>query len=132
MPPQEPPFRVLLVEDEPVIRELVRTMLTGGPVEVECVSDGAECVKLARAKPYDLILLDIVLPGLDGISVCRLLKSDPHTTRTPVYMLTAKAKPKDVETATRAGADGYIQKPFRGAELMDLVEAQRRRREQQG
>ena len=124
----EPTFRVLLVEDEPVIRELVRTMLTGGPVEVECASEGAECVKLARTRSFDLILLDIVLPGLDGIAVCRLLKSDPTTARVPIYMLTAKAKQADIDTARRAGADGYIQKPFKAAELMKLVDEQRKKR----
>ncbi len=115
-------FRVLLIEDEPVIRELVRTMLGGGGVEVECVKEGAEGIKLARQKKVDLILLDIVLPGMDGISVCRILRSDPSTSRVPIYMLTAKAKATDVDAAKRAGASGYIHKPFKGAELMDLVE----------
>jgi CheY-like chemotaxis protein len=59
---------------------------------------------------------------MDGITVCRMIKGDPSTQKVPLYMLTAKAKKTDVETATKAGADGYIQKPFRGAELMDLVE----------
>lgn len=122
-------FRVLLVDDEPVIRELVRTMLTSGSVEVEVAADGAECLRLVRARPFDLVLLDVVLaPGLDGIAVCRMLKSDPATARAPIYMLTAKARASDVQTATRAGADGYITKPFRGSELMDLVEGLRQRR----
>jgi CheY-like chemotaxis protein len=115
-------FRIMLVDDEPIIRELVRTMLTSGSVEVEVAADGVECLKLAKSRKFDLILLDIVLPGMDGITVCRMLKSDPATTRIPIYMLTAKAKQADVETAKRAGADGYINKPFKGAELMDLVE----------
>lgn len=123
MTPTDPTFRVLLVDDEPVIRELVRTMLTTGKVEVEVAADGAECLRAAKTRPFDLILLDIVLPGLDGIAVCRLLKSDPTTSQVPIYMLTAKAKARDVETAKRAGADGYINKPFKGAELMDLVDA---------
>ena len=124
----ETPFRILLVDDEPAIRELVRTMLATGAVEVELASDGAECLRAARLRPYDLVLLDIVLPGLDGISLCRLLRSDPATARVPVYMLTARARPSDVETAQRAGADGYIQKPFHGAELLDLVERLQKRR----
>ncbi len=121
MPP-EPTFRILLVEDEPVIRELVQAMLTTGTVEVEVASDGAGCLRTARTAPPDLILLDIVLPDLDGIAICRMLRSNPATARVPVYMLTAKARPADIETARKAGADGYIQKPFKGAELMDLVE----------
>lgn len=115
------PFRVLLVEDEPVIRELVRSLLTESDCEVETASNGLEGLKLARTQPFDLILLDVVLPQLDGISVCRMLKADADTAKIPLYMLTAKAKRSDVETALQAGASGYIHKPFRGAELMDLV-----------
>lgn len=124
----EQPFHILLVEDEPVIRELVKSMLTEGPVEVEAAANGIEGLKLAKSRPFQLILLDVVLPQMDGITLCRLLKSDPATASTPLYMLTAKAKKADVETATRAGADGYIQKPFRGAELMDLVDRLRKAR----
>jgi CheY-like chemotaxis protein len=116
------PFRILLVEDEPVIRELVRSMLSEGPVQVEVAANGAEGLKLARTQEFHLFLLDVVVPQLDGISLCRMLKSDPFTRAVPLYMLTAKAKKEDVEQATRAGADGYIHKPFRGAELIDLVE----------
>jgi DNA-binding response OmpR family regulator len=114
-------FNILLVEDEPVIRELVRSMLSDGDVHVECADTGTDGLKLARSRDFHLILLDIVLPQMDGITVCRMLKSDPRTAAVPLYMLTAKTKKADVEMATRAGADGYIHKPFRGAELFDLV-----------
>lgn len=120
-------FNILLVEDEPVIRELVRSMLSDGEVTVESASTGVEGLKLARSQTFDLILLDVVLPQMDGITLCRMLKSDPSTSMVPLYMLTAKAKKADVEAATRAGADGYIHKPFRGAELMELVERLRKR-----
>ncbi len=126
--PPDGPFAILLVEDEPVIRELVRTMLSDGEVQVECAANGAEGLKLARSRKFDLILLDVVLPQLDGITVCRMLKSEPSTASVPLYMLTAKTKKSDVEVATRAGANGYIVKPFRGSELMDLVERLRRER----
>jgi CheY-like chemotaxis protein len=122
----EGPYRVLLVEDEPVIRELVRTMLSTGAVEVVCAQNGLEAIKLCREKPVNLVLLDIVLPaGLDGIAVLRMLRADPATAAVPIYMLTAKQKSADIETAQRAGSTGYIQKPFRAAELMDLVERHR-------
>ena len=114
-------FSILLVEDEPVIRELVRSMLSDGEVTVECAETGTDGLRLAKSQRFDLILLDVVLPQMDGITVCRMLKSDPLTSGTPLYMLTAKTKKADMEVATRAGADGYIVKPFRGAELMDLV-----------
>jgi two-component system, OmpR family, phosphate regulon response regulator PhoB len=118
-------FRILVVEDEPVIRELIRSLLSEAEVEVECAATGAEGLKLARTQVFDLILLDVVLPQLDGITVCRMLKADASTARVPLHMLTAKAKKTDVEVAMKAGADGYIHKPFRGAELMDLVQALR-------
>jgi DNA-binding response OmpR family regulator len=116
------PFHILLVEDEPVIRELVSSMLSDEAVDVVCAADGLEGLKLAKSRTFHLILLDVVLPQLDGVSVCRILKKDPATARVPIYMLTAKAKKADMETATAAGADGYIQKPFRGTELMALVD----------
>jgi CheY-like chemotaxis protein len=115
-------FHILLVEDEPVIRELVSSMLSDGPVDVVCAADGVEGLKLAKSRPFNLILMDVVLPKLDGVSVCRILKSDPATSAVPLYMLTAKAKKADMESATLAGADGYIQKPFKGTELMALVD----------
>ncbi len=96
-------------------------MLSDDDVEVECAANGTEGLKLAKSQKFDLILLDVVLPQLDGITVCRMLKADPQTAAVPLHMLTAKAKKSDVEAATRAGANGYIHKPFRGAELMDLV-----------
>jgi CheY-like chemotaxis protein len=119
-------FRILLVEDEPVIRELVSTMLTSPGVEVDCVGNGTEALKLAREVPYQLFLLDIVLPGMDGIALLRMLRADPKTASAPIFMLTAKQKSADVEAARRAGSTGYIQKPFRATELMDLVEQHRK------
>ncbi len=116
------PFRILVVEDEPVIRELVRSMLDDGPVEVETAGTGTEGLRRARESRFDLVLLDVVLPGMDGLTVCRMLKSDPATASVPLYMLTAKTRRSDLEAALAAGANGYIHKPFRGSELMELVE----------
>jgi two-component system, OmpR family, phosphate regulon response regulator PhoB len=122
------PFRILLVEDEPVIRELVKNMLSDGNVVVETATNGVEGLKMARSEDFDLILLDVVLPQMDGITVCRMLKADVKTASVPLHMLTAKARKSDVDAATRAGANGYIYKPFRGAELMELVENLRKAR----
>jgi two-component system, OmpR family, phosphate regulon response regulator PhoB len=116
------PFRILVVEDEPVIRELVRSMLHDGPVEVETASTGADGLRRVREGDFHLVLLDVVLPGMDGLTVCRLLKGDPATAGVPLYMLTAKTRRADLEAALAAGANGYIHKPFRGSELMELVE----------
>ncbi len=119
-------FRVLVVEDEPVIRELVRSLLSDLDCEVDLAPHAADALKMAKTQGYDLILLDVVLPPvgsiqLDGVALCRMLRADPRTVKTPVYMLTAKAKKADVDIAMKAGANGYIHKPFRAAELMDLV-----------
>jgi CheY-like chemotaxis protein len=116
------PFRILVVEDEPVIRELVRSMLHDGPVEVETASTGADGLRRVREGGFHLVLLDVVLPGMDGLTVCRLLKADPATAGVPLYMLTAKTRRADLEAALAAGANGYIHKPFRGSELIELVE----------
>ena len=120
------PFRVLVVEDEPVIRELVHSLLSDLNCEVDLAPHAADGLKLARTGSYHLILLDVVLPPvgsiqLDGVAVCRMLRADPRSAKTPIYMLTAKVKKADVEVAMKAGANGYIHKPFRAAELMDLV-----------
>ncbi len=116
------PFRILLVEDEPIIRELVRTMLEEQGVEVTCIGDGALAVKKARELRPSLVLLDIVLPGMDGITACRFLRAEPFMENVPIYMLTARVKASDHDASRRAGADGHIEKPFKGPELMALVQ----------
>ncbi len=121
MPAKARRFRILLVDDEPVIRELVQTMLEGDGIEVRCVPDGAQAIKEAQRQAPHLVLLDVVLPGLDGFAVCRLMRADPALARLPIYMLTAKVRPADHESARRAGASGYIEKPFKAQELQKLV-----------
>lgn len=119
-------FRILLVEDEPIIRELVRTMLEQQGVEVTCIADGAQAVKKARDIKPNLVLLDIVLPGMDGITACRFLRAEPFMDGVPIYMLTARVKAQDHEASRKAGADGHIEKPFKGTELMALVDKLRK------
>jgi two-component system, OmpR family, response regulator len=120
-----PPFRVLLVDDEPVVRALVPAMLEGGGVEVRCVESGALAMQAAHEVRPDLLLLDIVMPGLDGLSVLRLVRADPTLGQVPVYMLTTRTKSADRLAAERAGASGYIEKPFKAQELQSLVEGLR-------
>lgn len=127
MPPAPAPFRVMLVDDEPVIRELVQAMLEGGGVEVRCVESGTRALQEAHAFQPHLVLLDIVMPGLDGLAVLRLLRADPALAGVPIHMLTARARPTDHAAAERAGADGYIEKPFKGQALQALVERLRLR-----
>ena len=123
-----PTFRVLLVDDEPVIRELVQAMLEGGGVEVRCVDGGGRALQEALAWRPDLVLLDIVMPGgLDGLAVLRLLRAEPALVGVAIHMLTARIRAVDRAAAERAGADGYIEKPFKGQALQDLVSTLRRR-----
>jgi CheY-like chemotaxis protein len=118
------PFRILLVEDEPLIRDLVQNMFADAAladVELESVADGTVAIQRARRSPPELILLDIVLPGLDGLATCRIMRAQPSLARVPIYMLTAKVRHEDHDASRKAGADGHIEKPFRGRELVDLV-----------
>ncbi len=123
MPPR--PFHLLVVEDEAFIRELVTTLCAERGVEVTAVADGRAALRAARERRPDLVLLDIVLPVLDGISVCRLLKAEPATKQVPVYMLSARVRDADRAAATKAGADGYLEKPFRAAALFALIDARK-------
>lgn len=118
-PPKK--LRILLVDDEPVIRELVQAILEGDGILVRCVSDGAVAVAEARRFEPHLVLLDVVLPTLDGFTVCRLLRADTRLAGVPIHMLTAKASRADHEAARRAGASGYIEKPFKAQALKELV-----------
>ena len=114
-------FRILLVEDEPAIRELVAEMVKAEGVELRCAAGGALGVREARRLRPNLVLLDIVLPDLDGITVCRLMRGDAALREVPIYMVTARARKADRDAARRAGATGYIEKPFTAQQLQALV-----------
>jgi CheY-like chemotaxis protein len=119
--PEKSRFRILLVEDEPAIRELVAEMVKGDGVELRCAAGGAEGLRDARRHQPHLVLLDIVLPDLDGIAVCRLLRGHQALREVPIYMVTARARKADRDAARRAGATGYIEKPFKAQQLLALV-----------
>jgi two-component system, OmpR family, phosphate regulon response regulator PhoB len=121
-------LRVLLVDDEPVIGELVQEMLEGENVHVRVVADGARALAEAKRFRPDLVLLDVVIPELDGLAVCRLLRADPAFANVPIYMLTARARKADHESARRAGATGYVEKPFKAEVLQQIVRELRKAR----
>ena len=104
--------KILIVDDEEDILELVRYNLAREGYPVDCVATGEDALKSARGKPYDLIILDLMLPGLDGLEVCKALKNDPRTVMIPIIMLTAKGEESDIVTGLELGADDYITKPF--------------------
>lgn len=104
--------KVLVIEDEKDILELIRYNLAREGYQVTTADSGEKGLKAAKSKPPDVIVLDLMLPGMDGLEVCRLLKSDPRTRRVPVIMLTAKSEETDIVTGLELGADDYMTKPF--------------------
>jgi two-component system response regulator RegX3 len=118
--------RILVVEDELGLREGLCDLLTGDGHEVSAAADGAEAVARGLAEPFDLVVLDIMLPRLDGIEVCRRLRS--ARPGVPVLMLTARGGEDDVVRGLGEGADDYVTKPFGARELLARVRALGRRR----
>lgn len=109
---------VLVVEDEPDAAELVEYNLKAGGMKVVIAGDGPAALRKARSEQPDLIVLDLMLPEIDGIQVCKLLKQDPATKTIPILMLTAKATEVDRILGLELGADDYVTKPFSPRELV--------------
>ena len=119
--------KILIIEDEPDIREVIEYNLSREGYRVHSADDGLEGLRVARIEAPGLVLLDLMLPGLDGIEVCRKLKEDPVTRSIPVIMVTAKGEESDVILGLGVGADDYITKPFSPRELLARVRAVLRR-----
>jgi DNA-binding response OmpR family regulator len=114
---------ILVVDDEAPIVDLVRFTLEDAEVRVVEASDGAAALDLARRIKPDLVLLDVHMPRLDGLEVCRQLRREPDFARTPIIMLTAAGQEADRSGGLSAGADEYLTKPFSPLALLALVEA---------
>ena len=119
--------KILVVDDEEDILELVRYNLSREGYRIICAASGEECLKTVKAEIPDLIVLDLMLPGIDGIGVTRHLKGDEATRRIPVVMLTAKGEESDIVTGLELGAEDYITKPFSAKVLVARVRAVLRR-----
>ncbi|MCP2338041.1 response regulator transcription factor [Actinomadura rupiterrae] len=116
--------RVLVVDDDPTVAEVVARYLVRDGHDVECVADGVQALKRARENPPDLVVLDLMLPGMDGLEVCRRLR---ETTAVPVVMLTALGAEADRLVGLSMGADDYVTKPFSPRELALRVRSVLRR-----
>jgi two-component system phosphate regulon response regulator PhoB len=120
---------ILVVDDEDDILELVRYNLEKAGYRVTCSASGGDAVKAARGNVPDLVVLDLMLPGLDGLEVCTLLKNDPKTRDAAIVMLTARGEEPDIVRGLELGADDYITKPFSPRILLARIQAVLRRRE---
>jgi two-component system phosphate regulon response regulator PhoB len=114
---------IFVVDDEEDILELIRMNLEREGYKVTCIESGEECVKKAREKLPDLIVLDLMLPGIDGLDVCKILKNDSKTRHIPIIMLTAKGEESDIVTGLELGADDYMTKPFSPKVLTARIKA---------
>ena len=122
--------KILVVDDEEDILELIRFNLVREGYEVSCAGTGEQALQILKAHPIDLVVLDLMLPGVDGFTVARQIKSDPRLSATPVIMLTAKTEEADVVTGLEIGAEDYVTKPFSPRVLNARIRAVIRRQSQ--
>jgi two-component system response regulator MtrA len=116
---------VMVVDDDQDLAEMLGIVLTSSGFDVDLVSRGDEALEVFRNNPPDLVLLDVMLPGIDGIEVCRLIRKESMV---PIVMLSAKGETQDIVRGLEAGADDYMQKPFRDkAELIARIRTRLRR-----
>lgn len=119
--------RVLVIEDESDILELLRFNLKKEGYEVDTATDGERGVDFAKSRAYDVVLLDLMLPGIDGLEVCRRLRADPRSESLPVIMVTSKGEEADILVGLGIGADDYVTKPFSIKELLARIRVVLRR-----
>lgn len=121
--------QILVVDDEPDILELVQYNLMRDNYDVVCVETGEEALARVSTRPPHLIVLDLMLPGVDGLEVCRTLKRDSRTATIPVVMLTARGEEADIVAGLELGADDYLTKPFSPRILLARIRAVLRRQQ---
>jgi DNA-binding response OmpR family regulator len=123
----ESPASILVVEDEADLQELLRHNLKRHGFDVRSALDGQQALRAVAEQPPDLVVLDVMLPLIDGLEVCRRLRGDPATAHIPVIMLTARTEEADVVAGLDLGADDYVTKPFRMRELIARIRTRLRR-----
>ena len=124
--------RILVAEDDPDIASLLAHYLQRAGFEADLVSSGSDVLPRIKKAPPDVLLLDVMLPGLDGLSVCRTVRSDQRTAAIPIIMITAKGEESDRIVGLEVGADDYIAKPFSPNEVIARIRALLRRAHRAG
>ncbi len=115
--------RILIVEDEESLLKLESILLSSKGYQVYGATNGRTALEELKRIMPDLVLLDIMLPELDGFEVCRQIREDPATSHIPVVMLSARKNRLDVERGSQVGADAYVTKPFKSAKVMEIIES---------
>ena len=113
--------KILITEDSPTILEILKSVLVEEGYEVIAAADGQQALNLAKTEKPDLIILDLMLPKIDGYKVCRMLKFDEKYKNIPIIMLTARTKESDEKLGKEVGADAYIKKPFEPEMMIDEI-----------
>lgn len=114
--------RILVIEDDPASLRLTQYILEHKGYEVLTAINGLDGLKKARSEEPDLVILDVMLPGMDGFDICYHLRNEPQTARLPIMMLSAKAREADRDTGLKVGADYYVTKPVDPAEIARNIE----------
>jgi two-component system phosphate regulon response regulator PhoB len=120
--------KILVVDDEKDILELIDYNLTKNGYRIKTVTSGEDALELIKENDYDLIILDLMLPGVDGFDLCKIIKADKQKENIPIIMVTAKAEEADKVAGLEIGADHYVTKPFSPRELLAIVKATLRRK----
>jgi DNA-binding response OmpR family regulator len=114
--------KILVVEDDNNLRELIKARLEQGGYQVETAGDGFAAIMQARKLKPDLIILDLMIPKMDGYTVCRTIKSTADLSGIPIIMLTARTSPDDMRHGMDMGADAYLTKPFKGEQVLGKIQ----------
>lgn len=114
--------KILLIDDHRTVLRLLEAILKLRGYELRYAENGQQGMAMARQEQPDLILLDVMMPEIDGFKVCQYLKEQPDTARIPVVFLTARGAEDDLATGRRVGAEGFLTKPFLAKEVLDLIE----------
>lgn len=114
--------KILLVDDSNTVLMMERMILAKGPFEIVLARDGMEAVAKAKSDMPDVILLDVMMPRLDGLSACAAIRAQPETAHIPIIMVTTRGEEQSIETAFRNGCTDYVTKPINGLELLTKLQ----------